>query len=392
MSARPQPESSSQLTLSTDGPEKETLQTPHMFGHEKQKEKLNLEQLQLNLSGDEQDDEIMLTITDDFMNSIDLTIVYGERSGKIFIVENEEPIAEVKETNIINELGQKLSYDQFRFNSFEDEIVWITSINEDIRKLRQSSSNGSTQIPFNQSKVIFRELQSFKAPDASQLIEVEKLNVKRRRLDENTELLTPSVYASIPVVLASNAPIHNIQITGITAIGNPTNVSSQDNSWNLSFSQQFEDKFKEYTKFNSKEEEIVAQKFIQMMEGVCNAEVKKFDANAVVMQPMERQLLFQKIKWKLVNRLWNVAYVAPSAYGEQISIARNAVESTAMQQYVFLDLMFQLGLNKTENFMDNLVDGYRLSLLAIGDAQKVREQLTGAFSKPDTLEIYSETT
>ncbi|KAA6380717.1 MAG: hypothetical protein EZS28_023755 [Streblomastix strix] len=62
-----------------------------------------------------------------------------------------------------------------------------------------------------------------------------------------------------------------------------------------------------------------------------------------------------------------------------------------MLQHVFLDLMFQLGLNKTENFMDKLVDSYRLSLLAIGEAQKVRGQLAGAFSKLDTLEIYSET-
>ncbi|KAA6361052.1 MAG: hypothetical protein EZS28_043421, partial [Streblomastix strix] len=154
----------------------------------------------------------------------------------------------------------------------------------------------------------------------------------------------------------------------------------------------FEDKFKEYAKFNSKEEEIVAKKFVQMMEGVCNSEMKKFDANTVVMLPMEIQLLFQKVHWKLANRLWNVAYVAPSAYGEQMSIARNVVEQTAMLQHAFLDLVFQLGLNKTENFINKLFDGYRLSLLATGEAQKVREQLVGAFSKPDTLEIYSETT
>ncbi|KAA6380718.1 MAG: hypothetical protein EZS28_023756 [Streblomastix strix] len=296
MSARPQPESSSQLTLSTDGPEKETQQTPHVFGHEKQKENLNLEQLQLNLSDDEQDDEIRLTITDDFMNSTDLTVVYGERSAKIFIVENKEPIAEVKEINIVNELDQELSYDQLRFDSFEDEIVWITSINEDVRKLRQSSSSSSTQILFSQPKVFFRDLQSFKASDSPQLDQVEKLKVKRRRLDENTQLLTPSVSTSISVVLASNAPIRTKPTTGVTAVGTPTNVSSQDNSRNLSFSQQFKDKFKEYAKFNQKKEEIVAKKFVQMMEGVCNSEMKKFDANAVVMQPMERPLLFQKVQ------------------------------------------------------------------------------------------------
>ncbi|KAA6363526.1 MAG: hypothetical protein EZS28_040946, partial [Streblomastix strix] len=169
-------------------------------------------------------------------------------------------------------------------------------------------------------------LKSFKAPDAPQLTEVEKLKVKRRRLNESTDLLTPSVSASIPEVLASNAPIHTIPTTGVTAFGIPTNVSSQDNSRKFSFSLQFEDKFKEYSKFNSKEEEIVSKKFVQMMEGVCNSEMKKFDANAAVMQPMQKQLLFQKVQMKLKN------------------------------------------------------------------SQKVHEQLVGAFSKSDTLEIYSETT
>ncbi|KAA6370907.1 MAG: hypothetical protein EZS28_033567 [Streblomastix strix] len=63
-----------------------------------------------------------------------------------------------------------------------------------------------------------------------------------------------------------------------------------------------------------------------------------------------------------------------------------------MIQHVFLDLMFQLGLGKTESFMEKLIDGYKLALLATGEAQNVREQLSGVYAKPDTTEIYSETT
>ncbi|KAA6369746.1 MAG: hypothetical protein EZS28_034727 [Streblomastix strix] len=182
------------------------------------------------------------------------------------------PIAEVKETNIVNKFDKEICQDQLGFDSLEDKII-----------------------PFCQPKVSFRGLQSLKASDAPQLAEIDEIKVKRRILDEDTELLNPSVPTSIPVVQGSNAPIHTIPTTGVTAIETSTNVSSYDNSRYLSFSQQFEEKFKQYAKFYSKEEEAVAKKFVQMMEGVCNAEMKKFDANTVVMQPMERQLLFQKV-------------------------------------------------------------------------------------------------
>ncbi|KAA6390400.1 MAG: hypothetical protein EZS28_014073 [Streblomastix strix] len=308
------------------------------------KGKLNLEQLQLNLSDDEYDSELTLTITDEFLNSVDLAVSYGERSEKIYIVENQQPIEEVKETDIVNELDQQISYDQLRFDSFVDEIVWIKSINKDSRKFDQSSSSSSSKFLFSQPKVFFQRLQSLKASVAPQLAEIEKLKVKRRRLDESTELLTLSVSASIPVVVAQNA-IPHYSSNRINSNWNPINVSSICNSRNFSFSLQFEEKFKEYAKFKSEEEEIVARKFVLMMEGVCISEMKKFDENAIVIQPIERQLLFKKVEQKPAHQL----------HGK-------------------------------------LVDGYKLSLLATGEAWKVREQLNGAFSKFDILEIYSETT
>ncbi|KAA6400906.1 MAG: hypothetical protein EZS28_003568 [Streblomastix strix] len=53
--------------------------------------------------------------------------------------------------------------------------------------------------------------------------------------------------------------------------------------------------------------------------------------------------------------------------------------------------MFQLGLNKTENFKDQLVNCCRLSLLATGKAQKVHDYLARVLLDPDTFETYSET-
>ncbi|KAA6385896.1 MAG: hypothetical protein EZS28_018576 [Streblomastix strix] len=47
---------------------------------------------------------------------------------------------------------------------------------------------------------------------------------------------------------------------------------------------------------------------------------------------------------------------------------------------------------KTESFTEQLIDGYKLALLATEDALNVREQLRGDYAKLDMTKIYSETT
>ncbi|KAA6366246.1 MAG: hypothetical protein EZS28_038227, partial [Streblomastix strix] len=80
-------------------------------------------------------------------------------------------------------------------------------------------------------------------------------------------------------------------------------------------------------------------------------------------------------------------------YGEKLVAIRNTVEGAGALQHVFLDLMYQITLGRSEHFMDKLVDRYKLALLATGDAQRIREQTTGGTCvKPDKSEILSETT
>ncbi|KAA6398840.1 MAG: hypothetical protein EZS28_005632 [Streblomastix strix] len=123
----------------------------------------------------------------------------------------------------------------------------------------------------------------------------------------------------------------------------------------MSLSQQFDVKFKENAKFNLREEDAVAKNFEQMMEGICNSEMRKFDPKAIVVHLMEKQILFQKIQRKLANRLWMVPFVALPTNGEEMLMYRNALESTAIIWHVFLDLMFQLRLGKPEGFMKKLI-------------------------------------
>ncbi|KAA6360300.1 MAG: hypothetical protein EZS28_044173, partial [Streblomastix strix] len=130
-----------------------------------------------------------------------------------------------------------------------------------------------------------------------------------------------------------------------------------------------------------------------MLEGICGIGMKSSDPQMFAMMPMEMQILQDKVKWKLGNGLRKVLQVSLPAYGEKLVAIRNAVEDVGALQHVFLDLMYQIALGRSEHLMDKLVDGYKLALLATGEAQRIREQTTGGtFGKPDKSEILSETT
>ncbi|KAA6327736.1 MAG: hypothetical protein EZS28_053792 [Streblomastix strix] len=89
--------------------------------------------------------------------------------------------------------------------------------------------------------------------------------------------------------------------------------------------------------------------------------------------------------------MWKLPKVAPSAFGER-TVFRIAIESSAQVQQVFLDIMHMASKGQLQGLMDKLVKGYKLSLLATGDAQRVREQLVGGIqTRSEKVEIFSDT-
>ncbi|KAA6372472.1 MAG: hypothetical protein EZS28_032001 [Streblomastix strix] len=141
------------------------------------------------------------------------------------------------------------------------------------------------------------------------------------------------------------------------------------------FQSQFEEKLKKYAFYQLLDEEIAAKKLGQMLEGICGTDMKSFVLKMFAMMPMERD------------------HSARQSQMEKLVAIRNTVEDAGASQHVFLDLMYQIALGRSEHLMDKLVDSYKLALLATGDAQGIRDQTTGGtFGKPDKSEILSETT
>ncbi|KAA6383700.1 MAG: hypothetical protein EZS28_020771 [Streblomastix strix] len=212
-------------------------------------------------------------------------------------------------------------------------------------------------------------------------------NIKRRRLDEDHTIATQNVDISAQLHISTPAQQHiATAMQQVPLYQLPVQSSNQ-------LQTQFDEELKKYASYQSKNEEIAAMKLVQMLEGFCKSETKSFDPSMFAMTPMDRQFLINKVRWKLANKIWKVPNVSPPVYQERSVVIRNAVEDAGSLQHVFLDLMFQIALGRSDQLMDKVVDGYKLALLTTGDAQRIRENTTGGtFNKPDKSEILSETT
>ncbi|KAA6384223.1 MAG: hypothetical protein EZS28_020253 [Streblomastix strix] len=92
---------------------------------------------------------------------------------------------------------------------------------------------------------------------------------------------------------------------------------------------------------------------------------------------MERQILYDKTRWRGANRIWNIPNVAPSTYGERYAPARFAVESCTAIQHAVLMLLYQVATNDVDNLFEGLVDTYKLALLTTKDTQTACENSVG---------------
>ncbi|KAA6401216.1 MAG: hypothetical protein EZS28_003260 [Streblomastix strix] len=360
-------------------------------------QKSNSSEQSNNITEDPSDYEELF---DEFMNMNNRKVMFNRRSGRILITENDEPVSEIQRDGIYDENFQRIPFQRLDFESIDYQKAWVLTICNDLLGDEVSSSSSTEPARNFDAYITHKQLV-----DAGNSIDNAMTALKRRRLtfDEENEL-----QSQIPV---SNPQFHNlsqlisppqqnsvIRHETLNLPPRPVRIipcfnASAQNNLQASFQQQFNDEFKKYAEYESKQEQEAAVKLRQMLEGICRMEFKNFDAKSVLISPMERQILLNKVYWKHANKLWKILYIAPLSYGERLQIVRNSVQSSSAIQHLFLDLLLSIGIENTEKLMDKLVDGYRLALVASSEAQQVREQLAGGvFERLDKVEIYSETT
>ncbi|KAA6390803.1 MAG: hypothetical protein EZS28_013671 [Streblomastix strix] len=122
-------------------------ETPQTFG-KRSVTKLDIFE---RLSGIPDDDNAsgheMVDIEDDFMNSIELRVQFDPITGRIFILEQNEPITEVKAQGFYSKSGMRLIGTQFQLTTLDEERTWLASINSDDEKMRMQLIQSSSSDP-----------------------------------------------------------------------------------------------------------------------------------------------------------------------------------------------------------------------------------------------------
>ncbi|KAA6393590.1 MAG: hypothetical protein EZS28_010881 [Streblomastix strix] len=327
---------------------------------------------------DDDDSEQLEELYDDLLNSRELALIFNGKRGKTFVLEDGEPAAEVCQDGFYDTEGKKLFGGQFGFENIQDETNWLASVTADITKIqhnRAQSKDAKRQLILNQS--------SSKSSQQGPII------VPRKRLrieippDQSSVNASSRTPAEI-IILPPTTP----NVIGLNAIAPVITPTSPQQS----FAQQFENQKNRYSKFQSRNDEEIAKGIVQILEKVVGVEMKNFDAQAFTLTPMERQILYDKTRWRGANRIWYIPNVTSSAYGEKYAPAGLAVESCTAIQHSVLKLLHQVATNDLDNLIEELVDTYKLALLATGGTQTVRENMVGNTQQRSAkFEVYSVT-
>ncbi|KAA6385438.1 MAG: hypothetical protein EZS28_019034 [Streblomastix strix] len=276
------------------------------------------------------DSDQLEELYDDLLNNCDLSLIFDGKKGKPFVLEDDEPVAKVRQ------------------DGFYDT--------EDKKPSSKLSQQGPIIVPRKRLRI---EISN----DQNQ-------NYISSRTPAETIILPPTT----PNVIDLNA---------IVPVLTPTTTQQ-------SFAQQFKNEKKRYSKFQSRNDEQIAKGIVQILDGVVGVEMKNFDALAFTLIPTERQILYAKTRWRRTNRIWNIQNVTPSAYGEKYAPAKFAVEQYIVTQHAVLKQFHQVAVKDMDNLIERLVDTYKLALLATGDSQTVCEKIIGnIYLRPTKFEVYS---
>ncbi|KAA6385573.1 MAG: hypothetical protein EZS28_018901 [Streblomastix strix] len=329
----------------------------HKFGKDPKpnKEQIAISDAYANVNDDDSDQ--LKELYDDLLSSRELALIFEGKRGKPFVLEDDEPVAEVRQDGFYDTESKKLFGGQFCFENIQDETNWLASVTADITKIqhnRAQSKVAKRQLILNQSSSKSSQYGPIIKPRKQLRIEIppyqSSINASPRP-PAGTTILPPT----IPNIIGLNA---------IAPVITPTTPQQ-------SYAQQFENDMKRYSKFQSRNDEEIAKGIVQILEGVVGVEMKNFDAQSFTLMPMERQILYEKTRWRGANRIWNIQNVTPSAYGENIH-QQGMLQSHA-QQY---NMQFQSYFIRLQPIMW-IVVGKRISLPYVNKTQKQRKNNSG---------------
>ncbi|KAA6373328.1 MAG: hypothetical protein EZS28_031144, partial [Streblomastix strix] len=149
---------------------------------------------------------------------------------------------------------------------------------------------------------------------------------------------------------------------------------------------QFQAQRQIYSKFNSTQDQVIAQDLTSTFEELLKQESIKLDVLNYQLQPIPRQKLFDEISWKGANTIFPMPEAPPALPQEGPAYARMTLESTSAVTQGIAGTILEIAQGNTENLVGKMFKLLEASLVAVGDAQQERESRLRGVSQGITTE------
>ncbi|KAA6393447.1 MAG: hypothetical protein EZS28_011025 [Streblomastix strix] len=315
-----------------------------------QTQKLQISKLPKNFSDVLNDDADNYTqLDDDFMDSKGCEVYVNERSGEVTERFRGEVKAVVKENGLYApDTGEILQCGFFEFEDDDELGLWSAYILADAAELMQA------------------QLQS--------LIQSQSQNVK---------------FKSQKQPIRGIEPLNNMTSVKCKRDGS---VLLQSWSWNP-LQVQFQQQSQQYSKFNSLQDQKVAQDLVSSFQGVLMKDASKIDMLNYTLEPFARQKLFDEISWEGVDIIFPMPEVGQVLPEEKAGYARRALESSAAVVQGMTKLIHKVAQGDTDNLVGMMFKVFEASIVSVSDAQVEREsRLEGVYQGLQTEDVLSQKT
>ncbi|KAA6393075.1 MAG: hypothetical protein EZS28_011393 [Streblomastix strix] len=145
----------------------------------------------------------------------------------------------------------------------------------------------------------------------------------------------------------------------------------------------------QYAKFNSIEDQKVAQDLTSTLEGILKQQAVKLDVLNYWIQSIARQRLFDEIAWSGDNTIFPKPEASPTLPDEGLGYARMTLESTSAVTQGLASIIHQIAAGETYEVVGKIFKVFKASLLSVCDQQRERQSKIRGFQSDITTEDIS---
>ncbi|KAA6373489.1 MAG: hypothetical protein EZS28_030986, partial [Streblomastix strix] len=156
---------------------------------------------------------------------------------------------------------------------------------------------------------------------------------------------------------------------------------------------QFQQQRQQYSKFNSLQDQKMAQDLVSSFQKVLKKDVLKIEMLNYTLEPFEAQKLFDEISWEGANVIFRILEVGPVLPEEKAGYARRVLESIAAVIQGIAGLIHKVVQDDKDDLVGKMFKVFEASVVSVSDAQVENEsRLEGIHQSPQIEDVPSQKT